>query len=115
MKINFQGRLVDGTVFDSSHGRGEPSLLRVGTAMPCLSEGLRLLKVGGRGRIVCSSTLAYGDRGSQPTVRPGATLDYEIELLAIVPPAASKPRSDEAKAPSTAPNPVPSLDRPRNN
>ena len=115
VKINFQGRLVDGTVFDSSHGRGEPSLLRVGTAMPCLSEGLRLLKVGGRGRIVCSSTLAYGDRGSQPTVRPGATLDYEIELLAIVPPAASKPRSDEAKAPSTAPNPVPSLDRPRNN
>jgi FKBP-type peptidyl-prolyl cis-trans isomerase FkpA/FKBP-type peptidyl-prolyl cis-trans isomerase FklB len=115
VRINFQGRLVDGTVFDSSQGRGEPSLLRVGTAMPCLSEGLRLMKVGGRSRVVCPSTLAYGDRGSQPTVRPGATLDYEIELLAIVAPAASKPRSDEAKAPSTAPNPVPSLERPRNN
>jgi FKBP-type peptidyl-prolyl cis-trans isomerase FkpA len=115
VKINFQGRLVDGTVFDSSQGRGEPSLLRVGTVMPCLSEGLRLMKVGGRSRIVCSSTLAYGDRGSQPSVRPGATLDYEIELLAIVPPAASKPRSEEGEgAPPAAPNPVPSLERPRN-
>jgi FKBP-type peptidyl-prolyl cis-trans isomerase FkpA len=116
VKINFQGKLVDGTVFDSSQGRGEPSLLRVGNVMPCLSEGLRLMKVGGRSRVVCSSTLAYGDRGSQPTVRPGATLDYEIELLAIVPPAASKPRAEESEgAAPTAPSSVPSLQRPRNN
>jgi FKBP-type peptidyl-prolyl cis-trans isomerase FkpA len=116
VKINFQGRLVDGTVFDSSQGRGEPSLIRLGTVMPCLSEGLRLMKVGGRGRVVCSSTLAYGDRGSMPTVRPGATLDYQIELLAIVPQAASKkPRSEtEEGAPPTAPNPVPSLESPHN-
>jgi FKBP-type peptidyl-prolyl cis-trans isomerase FkpA len=117
VKINFQGRLVDGTVFDSSQVRGEPSLLRVGTAMPCLSEGLRLMKMGGRSRVVCSSTLAYGDRGSQPAVRPGATLDYEIELLAIVAPDAAKPRSEQTGegAPPTAPNPVPPLERPRNN
>ncbi len=116
VKINFQGRLVDGTVFDSSKGRGQPSMLRVGTAMPCLSEGLRLMKVGGRSRVVCSSTLAYGDRGSQPTVRPGATLDYEIELLAIVAPAATKPRSGQTEegASPTAPNPVPPIERPRN-
>jgi FKBP-type peptidyl-prolyl cis-trans isomerase FkpA len=115
VKINFKGRLVDGTVFDSSQGRGEPSLLRVGTVMPCLSEGLRLMKVGGRSHVVCSSALAYGDRGSQPTVRPGATLDYEIELLAIIPPAGSKPRPEEREgAPPIAPNPVPSLERPRN-
>jgi FKBP-type peptidyl-prolyl cis-trans isomerase FkpA len=84
--------------------------------MPCLSEGLHLRKVGGRSRVVCSSTLAYGDRGSMPTVRPGATVDYEIELLSIVPQAATKPRSEEQEAaPPTAPNPVPSLERPRNN
>ncbi len=117
VKINFQGRLVDGTVFDSSKGRGEPSMLRVGGAMPCLSEALRLMKVGGRSRVVCSSTLAYGDRGSQPTVRPGATVDYEIEILSIVPPAATKPRSEQAEegAPPTAPSPVPPLERRRNN
>jgi|HubBroStandDraft_1064217.scaffolds.fasta_scaffold02857_2 FKBP-type peptidyl-prolyl cis-trans isomerase FkpA len=116
VKINFQGKLVDGTVFDSSQGRGEPSQLRVGSVMPCLSEGLHLMKVGGRSRVVCSSTLAYGDRGSMPTVRPGATVDYEIELLSIVPQAATKPRSEEQEAaPPTAPNPVPSLERPRNN
>jgi FKBP-type peptidyl-prolyl cis-trans isomerase FkpA len=116
VKINFQGRLVDGTVFDSSKGRGEPSMLRVGTAMSCLSEGLRLMKVGGRSRVVCPATLAYGDRGLQPTVRPGATLDYEIELLAIVAPTATRPRPEqnEAGAPSTTPNPVPPLERPRN-
>ena len=115
VKINFQGRLVDGTEFDSSKGRGEPSVLRLGTAMACLSEGLRLMRVGGRSRFVCSSTLAYGDRGSQPTVRPGATLDYEVELLAIIPPAAAKPRAEQSEqgAPPTAPNPVPPLERPR--
>jgi FKBP-type peptidyl-prolyl cis-trans isomerase FkpA/FKBP-type peptidyl-prolyl cis-trans isomerase FklB len=116
VKINFQGKLVDGTLFDSSQLRGEPSLLRLASVMPCLSEGLRLMRVGGRSRVVCSSTLAYGDRGSQPSVRPGATVDYEIELLEIVPPAASKPRSEQAEgAPPTAPSPVPSLERPRTN
>ena len=114
VKINFQGRLVDGTVFDSSQGRGEPSLLRVGNVMPCLSESLRLMKAGGRSRVVCSSSLAYGDRGSQPTVRPGATLDYEIELLAVLPPAGAKPRSQtEEGTPPTSPTPLPPLERPR--
>jgi FKBP-type peptidyl-prolyl cis-trans isomerase FkpA len=116
VKINFQGKRVDGTVFDSSKGRGEPSLIRVGTLMPCLSEALRLMKVGGRSRVVCSSALAYGDRGSEPAVRPGATLDYDIELLAILPSAAPKPRADDDDAgrPPT-PTLVPPLEQPRNN
>jgi FKBP-type peptidyl-prolyl cis-trans isomerase FkpA len=115
VKIDFQGKRVDGTVFDSSKGRGEPSTLRVGTLMPCLSEGLRLMKVGGHSRVVCSSTLAYGDRGSEPAVRPGATLDYDIQLLAILPSAAPNPRAGDDEGRPPAPTIVPPLGQPRNN
>jgi hypothetical protein len=63
--------------------------------MPCFTEALQLMRVGGKSRIVCPSDLAYGDRGSAPKVPPGATVEYDVELLAIVP---SQARSEE-KAP----------------
>jgi FKBP-type peptidyl-prolyl cis-trans isomerase FkpA len=87
VKVNYEGRLIDGTVFDSSaqHG-GQPAMLSVGSIIPCWTEALQLMKVGGKSRIICPSALAYGDRGAPPKIKPGATLEFDIELVSIEPP-----------------------------
>jgi FKBP-type peptidyl-prolyl cis-trans isomerase FkpA/FKBP-type peptidyl-prolyl cis-trans isomerase FklB len=85
VQINYVGRLIDGKVFDSSAAHGEPAILGLNLVMPCFSEALQLMKVGGKRRIVCPADLAYGDRGSLPEVLPGATLEFDIELLAVNP------------------------------
>jgi FKBP-type peptidyl-prolyl cis-trans isomerase len=51
--------------------------------LPCWTEGLQLMKVGGKAKIVCPSSIAYGDVGAPPKVKPGATLTFEVELLEI--------------------------------
>ena len=84
VKVHYTGTLTDGTVFDSSVQRGEPVTFGVNQVIPCWSEGLQLMKVGGKSRFVCPSTLAYGDRGAPPRIKPGATLVFEVELLDIV-------------------------------
>jgi FKBP-type peptidyl-prolyl cis-trans isomerase FkpA/FKBP-type peptidyl-prolyl cis-trans isomerase FklB len=87
VKVNYEGRLTDGTVFDSSAQHGQAATLSVGGIIPCWTEALQLMKVGGKSRIVCPATLAYGDRGAPPKILPGATLEFDIELLSIEPPA----------------------------
>jgi FKBP-type peptidyl-prolyl cis-trans isomerase len=88
VKVNYEGRLIDGTVFDSSamHG-GQPATLSVGSIIPCWTEALQLMKVGGKSRIICPAALAYGDRGAPPKIKPGSTLEFDIELISIEPPA----------------------------
>ena len=74
-----------GTFFDSSGQRGEPITLGLaGGVIKCWSEGVPLMKVGGKSRLVCPPDLAYGDQGRPPRIRPGATLVFEVELLEIV-------------------------------
>jgi FKBP-type peptidyl-prolyl cis-trans isomerase len=85
VEINYVGRLIDGRVFDSSSARGEPATFALNQVMPCFSEALQLMQAGGKSRIVCAADLTYGDRGSLPDVLPGATLDFEIELLEVKP------------------------------
>jgi FKBP-type peptidyl-prolyl cis-trans isomerase FkpA len=104
VKVNYEGRLIDGTVFDSSkqHG-GQPVTFRLNAVIPCWTEAVQLMKVGGRSRIVCPSSLAYAQRGAPPRIRPGATLEFDIELLAIVPAAPSAPPAAAAPAAPTAP------------
>lgn len=85
VKVHYHGTLADGTVFDSSVQRGEPITLALGNGIiRCWTEGVPMMKVGGKSRLVCPPDLAYGDQGSPPRIRPGATLVFEVELLEIV-------------------------------
>jgi FKBP-type peptidyl-prolyl cis-trans isomerase FkpA/FKBP-type peptidyl-prolyl cis-trans isomerase FklB len=84
VKVHYTGAFDDGSVFDSSLERGEPATLDLGRVIPCWREGLMLMKVGGKSKLVCPAGLAYGDRGIPNRIKPGATLVFEVELLEIV-------------------------------
>jgi FKBP-type peptidyl-prolyl cis-trans isomerase FkpA len=107
VKVNYEGRLIDGTVFDSSkqHG-GQPVTFRLNAVIPCWTEAVQLMKVGGKSHIVCPSSLAYAERGAPPKIRPGATLEFDIELLDILPAAPSAPPATAAPVVPTAPAPA---------
>lgn len=82
VKVNYRGTLVDGTEFDSSYSRNEPAQFSLSGVIPCWTEGLQKMKVGGKAVLVCPSDLAYGD-GGRPSIPGGATLIFEVELLGI--------------------------------
>ena len=84
VKVHYQGTLTDGTVFDSSFQRGEPVTFPLNGVIRCWTEGVQMMKVGGKSRFVCPADLAYGERGAPPRIKPGATLVFEVELLEIV-------------------------------
>jgi FKBP-type peptidyl-prolyl cis-trans isomerase FkpA/FKBP-type peptidyl-prolyl cis-trans isomerase FklB len=84
VKVHYQGALTDGTVFDSSVQRNEPLTLALSGVIKCWTEGVPMMKVGGKSKLVCPSDIAYGDQGRPPIIKPGATLVFEIELLEIV-------------------------------
>jgi FKBP-type peptidyl-prolyl cis-trans isomerase len=83
VKVHYHGTLPSGKVFDSSVQRKEPATFPLNGVIPCWTEGVQLMKVGGKGKLVCPSDIAYGDRGAPPDIKPGATLVFEVELLAI--------------------------------
>jgi FKBP-type peptidyl-prolyl cis-trans isomerase FkpA len=84
VKVHYTGKLTDGTVFDSSVKRGEPATFPLNQVIRCWTEGLQLMKVGGKATLVCPSDIAYGDQGRPPQIKPGATLVFDVELLEIV-------------------------------
>jgi FKBP-type peptidyl-prolyl cis-trans isomerase len=92
VKVQYEGKLRDGTIFDSSYERGKPAVFSMTGVVPCWSEALQLMKPGGKARLTCASDLAYGDRGLPGRILPGATLRFEIELLEVV----SAPVADAA-------------------
>lgn len=81
--VHYHGTLADGTVFDSSVDRGEPASFPLNGVIKAWTEGLQLMKVGGKARLVCPSDIAYGDRGSPPKIAPGVALVFEVELISI--------------------------------
>ncbi|MEO8480799.1 MAG: FKBP-type peptidyl-prolyl cis-trans isomerase [Acidobacteriota bacterium] len=83
VRVQYRGTLVNGTEFDSSYKRNEPAEFALGRVIPCWTEGVQLMKVGGKSRLVCPSNLAYGDDGN-PSIPGGSTLIFEIELLGVV-------------------------------
>jgi FKBP-type peptidyl-prolyl cis-trans isomerase FkpA len=84
VRVHYVGTLRDGTEFDSSLSRGEPVEFPLGGVIPCWTEGLSKMKVGGKSRLVCPASIAYGDRGRPPAIPGGAALVFEVELLEIV-------------------------------
>ena len=84
VKVHYTGKLTDGTVFDSSVKRGEPATFPLNGVIKCWTEGLQMMKVGGKATLVCPSDIAYGDQGRPPQIKPGATLVFDVELLEIV-------------------------------
>jgi FKBP-type peptidyl-prolyl cis-trans isomerase FkpA len=82
VKVHYRGTFIDGTEFDSSIKRGEPVDFALNGVIPCWTEGLQKMKVGEKARLVCPSSTAYRDEG-RPNIPGGATLVFEVELLAI--------------------------------
>jgi FKBP-type peptidyl-prolyl cis-trans isomerase FkpA/FKBP-type peptidyl-prolyl cis-trans isomerase FklB len=91
VKVHYKGTLRDGSAFDSSTERGQPATFPLNRVIPCWTEGLQKLQVGGKAKLGCPSSIAYGDRGAPPKIKPGAALLFEVELLAIEAPSASAP------------------------
>ncbi|MEQ8181952.1 MAG: FKBP-type peptidyl-prolyl cis-trans isomerase, partial [Smithellaceae bacterium] len=85
--------------FDSSVKRGQPVEFPLGQVIPCWSEGIGMMKVGGKARIACPSDLAYGDNGRPPIIPGGATLIFDVELLEVKVGAASNFPVPAAPAP----------------
>jgi FKBP-type peptidyl-prolyl cis-trans isomerase FkpA len=81
VKVHYEGKLIDGTIFDSSLKRNEPSEFRLNEVVPCWTEAVQKMKKGEKSQIVCPPRLAYGDDGRPPDITPGATLSFEVELL----------------------------------
>jgi FKBP-type peptidyl-prolyl cis-trans isomerase FkpA len=83
VRVHYRGMLIDGTEFDSSYKRNAPAEFPLDRVIPCWTEGLQRMKIGGKSQLVCPSAIAYGESGSPPVIPGGATLVFEIELLGV--------------------------------
>jgi len=86
VKVHYRGTFPDsGKEFDSSYKRNEPATFPLNRVIPCWTQGVQRMKVGGKAELVCPPELAYGERGAGGTIPPNATLRFEIELIEINP------------------------------
>ena len=81
VKVQYEGKLIDGTIFDSSIKRGQPAEFPLTGVVPCWTEALQKMNKGEKAQIVCPSSLGLRRSGSPPVIAPGATLSFEVELL----------------------------------
>jgi FKBP-type peptidyl-prolyl cis-trans isomerase len=105
VSVNYRGTLINGTEFDSSFKRGHPATFPVSGVIPGWTQALEKMTVGSKWKLFIPSELAYGERGSQPSIPPNSTLLFDVELLSIeaAPPAPAAPAqltSDIIKVPS---------------
>lgn len=84
VKVHYRGTLRDGSEFDSSYKRGQPATFPLSAVIKCWTEGVQKMKAGGKARLVCPPSTAYGERGQGKLIPPNSTLTFEIELLEIV-------------------------------
>jgi len=85
VRVHYRGTFPDGKEFDSSYSRGQPAQFPLNRVIRCWTEGVQMIKVGGKARLVCPPAIAYGERGTPGgPIPPNATLHFEVELLGIV-------------------------------
>ena len=84
MKVNYKGTLIDGTEFDSSYKRNEPSTFRANQVIKGWTEALTMMPVGSKWKLTIPHELAYGERGAGASIPPFSTLVFEVELLDIL-------------------------------
>ena len=83
VKVHYRGTFPDGREFDSSYKRNEPAEFPLNQVIPCWTEGVQRMKVGGKAKLTCPPAIAYGARGAGNVIPPNATLLFEVELLGI--------------------------------
>jgi FKBP-type peptidyl-prolyl cis-trans isomerase FkpA len=102
VKVNYQGTLIDGREFDSTYKRGKPLEFRLDSVIKCWTEGLQKMKTGGKAKLVCPADMAYGDKGAGELILPGATLNFDVELLEVKRPPTPAPANKPAANPTPA-------------
>jgi FKBP-type peptidyl-prolyl cis-trans isomerase FkpA len=84
VKVHYKGTFPDGREFDSSYKRGEPTSFPLNRVIKCWTEGVQMIKVGGKAKLTCPSAIAYGERGAGGgEIPPNSILQFEVELLGI--------------------------------
>ena len=83
VKVHYKGTFPDGKEFDSSYKRNEPTEFPLNGVIPCWTEGVQLMKPGGKAKLTCPAAIAYGQRGAGGVIPPNATLVFEVELLGV--------------------------------
>ena len=83
VEVHYHGTFPDGSVFDSSVERGQPAQFPLNRVIACWTEGVAMMKVGGKAKLICPPAIAYGSRGAPGRIPPNATLHFEVELLGI--------------------------------
>lgn len=81
--VQYRGTFADGSEFDSSYKRNAPATFPLNGVIPCWTEGVQRMKVGGKARLTCPAALAYGARGAGGLIPPNTPLQFEVELLSI--------------------------------
>jgi FKBP-type peptidyl-prolyl cis-trans isomerase FkpA len=83
VQVHYKGTFPDGKEFDSSYSRGQPTEFPLNRVIKCWTEGVQRMKVGGKAKLTCPPSLAYGDKGAGGVIPPNATLQFEVELISI--------------------------------
>ena len=83
VKVHYRGTFLDGREFDSSYKRGEPTEFPLNRVIPCWTEGVQLMKPGGKAKLTCPPAIAYGERGAGGVIPPNTTLNFEVELVSV--------------------------------
>ena len=83
VKVHYRGTFPDGKEFDSSYKRNQPIDFPLNGVIACWTEGVQMMKVGGKAKLTCPPAIAYGVRGAGGVIPPNATLQFEVELIAI--------------------------------
>ncbi|MGV8897750.1 MAG: FKBP-type peptidyl-prolyl cis-trans isomerase [Burkholderiaceae bacterium] len=81
--VHYRGTLENGKEFDSSYARKAPATFPLSQVIPCWTEGVQKLKIGGKAKLVCPPKTAYGKRGAAGAIPPNSTLNFEVELISI--------------------------------